>query len=166
VIRGYSDDDLEAAVSCFGQSVREIGARYYAPEQIAAWAPDSPDMEGWANRLRAGGVFVADVNGDIAGFVRVEDNGFVDLLYVHPNHERRGVGRELLEAACSWAVSHGAHRLESEVSIAARPLFEAMGFRVEREQSVEHRGVRFLNFRMGRNADAEQAHGPDRRRPA
>ena len=166
MIRAYSDDDLEATVSCFGQSVREIGARHYAPEQIAAWAPDSPDMEAWANRLRAGGVFVADVNGAIAGFVRVEDNGFVDLLYVHPNHERRGVGRELLEVACSWAVSHGAHRLESEVSIAARALFEAMGFRVEREQSVERRGVRFLNFRMARNADAEQAHALDRQQPA
>jgi len=155
MIRAYNDDDLEGAVTCFGESVREIGARYYAPEQIAAWAPDSPDMEGWANRLRTGAVFVFDANGAIAGFVRVEDNGFVDLLYVHPTHERRGVGRELLAAACSWAVSHGAHRLHSEVSAAARPLFEAMGFRVESEQCVERRGVRFLNFRMSRDADAE-----------
>lgn len=166
MVRAYIETDLEAVVSCFSQSVREIGARYYAPYQIAAWAPDPPDIEGWANRLRAGGVFVADVKGDIAGFVRVEDNGFVDLLYVHPTHERRGVGRELSEAACSWAVSHGAHSLESEVSIAARPLFETMGFRVERDQSVERRGVRFLNFRMARNADAEQAHAPDRKQPA
>jgi len=166
VIRAYSDDDLEAIVSCFGESVRVIGARYYAPDQIAAWAPDSPDMEGWANRLRSGGVFVADADGAIAGFVRVEDNGFVDLLYVHPNHERRGVGRELLEVACSWAASQGAHRLESEVSIAARPLFEVVGFRVEGEQSVEHRGIRFLTFRMARNAGARQDHAPDRRQPA
>ena len=166
MIRAYNDDDLEAAVSCFGQSVREIGARYYAPEQIAAWAPDSPDMEGWANRLRTGGVFVADEKGAIAGFVRVEDNGFVDLLYVHPEYARRGVGRELLKVACTWAVARGARKLESEVSIAARPLFEAMGFRVKREQFIERRGVGFRNFRMARNADAEQAHTPDRRRPA
>jgi putative acetyltransferase len=149
----YRDDDLEAAVSCFGQSVRAIGARYYAPEQIAAWAPDLPDMAGWAKRLRAGRTFVADVNNAIAGFVRVEDNGFVDLLYVHPDYERRGIGRELLQVACSWATSHGAHRLESDVSIAARPLFELLGFRVESEQSVERDGVRFQNFRMTRIAD-------------
>jgi putative acetyltransferase len=154
VMRAYRNDDVEAAVSCFGQSVREIGARYYSSEQIAAWAPDPPDMENWAKRLRTGGVFVADVNGAIAAFVRVEDNGFVDLLYVHPDYERRGVGRELLEVACAWAMSHGARRLESDVSIAARPLFEAMGFRVDRQQLVESRGVQFLNFRMTRNADA------------
>jgi putative acetyltransferase len=114
-------------------------------------------MEGWAKRLRTGGVFVADLNGTVAGFVRVEDNGCVDLLYVHPNHERRGVGRELLDVACSWAINHGARRLESEVSIAARPLFEAMGFPVEREQFVESRGVQFLNFRMTRDAYPERS---------
>jgi putative acetyltransferase len=68
-IRAYHDDDLEAAVSCFGQSVREIGARYYSSEQVAAWAPDPPDMEGWAKRLRTGGVFVADPAA-VAGFAR------------------------------------------------------------------------------------------------
>jgi putative acetyltransferase len=166
VIRAYRDDDLEAVVSCFGRSVRKIAARYYAAEQVAAWAPDPPDMEEWANRLRSGSVFVADVNGAIAGFVRAEDTGFVDLLYVHPNHERGGVGRELLEVACSCALRHGARRLESEVSIAARPLFEAAGFRVEKEQSVERRGVRFLNFRMARDADADTGCAPDREKMA
>jgi putative acetyltransferase len=161
LIRAYLDDDLEAVVRCFGQSVRVIGARYYAPEQIAAWAPDLPDMAGWAKRPRAGGTFVADANGAIAGFVHIEDNGVVDLLYVHPHYERRGIGRELLQMACSWAMRHGAHRLESDVSIAARPLFELMGFRVETERSVERKGVRLRNFRMARNADAGQAHAPD-----
>jgi putative acetyltransferase len=154
VIRAYEDGDLRAVVSCFGRSVREIGARCYMPDQIAAWAPDSPDTNAWAKRLRAGSVLVADANGTIAGFVRVEDDGFVDLLYVQPDHERRGIGRALLEAARSRAVSRGAHRLESDVSLVARPLFEAMGFRVEREQSIERRGVRFVTFRMARNADA------------
>jgi putative acetyltransferase len=153
MIRAYVDSDLEAVVSCFGRAVREIGAQYYAPDQIAAWAPDSPDMDAWANRLCAGGVFVADVGGHIAGFVRV-DNGLVDLLYVHPDHARRGVGRKLLEVASAWAMDHGARQLESEVSIAARPLFEARGFRVESEQFVERNGVRFRNFRMTRNVDA------------
>ena len=51
MIRAYIESDLEAVVSCFSQSVREIGARYYAPEQIAACAPDFPDMEGWATHI-------------------------------------------------------------------------------------------------------------------
>jgi putative acetyltransferase len=90
----------------------------------------------------------------------------VDLLYVHPEYARRGVGRELLEAACTWAVAHGARTLEAEVSIAARPLFEAAGFRVEREQYVVRSGVELRNFHMTRAVDAKQANAPARRQPA
>jgi putative acetyltransferase len=110
-------------VSCFGRAVRESGARYDDREQIAARSPASPDMDAWANRLSAGGVFVADMDGQIAGFVRVEvegDNGLVDLIYVHPEYARRGLGRELLEVGCTWAVAKEARKLESEVSLESK----------------------------------------------
>jgi putative acetyltransferase len=166
VIRRYRESDLEAVLACFGRAVREIGARYYAGEEIAAWAPGSPDVGAWVNRLGTGGAFVAEVSGAIAGFVRVEDTGFVDLLYVHPKYERSGIARQLFEVACSWAVSHGARRFESEVSLAARPFFEAMGFRLVREQSIERKGVSLQNFRMARDTDAEQKHAPTHQQPA
>ena len=165
MVRMYTDSDLEGVVSCFAQSVRGIGARYYAREQSAAWAPESPDMQAWANRLRTGGVFVADIDGCIAGFARAEDSGLVDLLYVNPDHERRGLGRELLHVACSWAAARGARMLKSDVSIAARPLFEAIGFRVETEQVVERRGVAFRTFRMARDADPDQSLAQDGSQP-
>jgi putative acetyltransferase len=153
VLRVYADRDLEAVVRCFGESVRAIGARSYTPQQIEAWAPDPPDLLAWAIRFRSGTILVADEDGVVAGFVRFEANGLVDLLYVHPDHERQGIGRALLEAACDRMLRHGTRRLVSEVSLAARPLFEASGFRVESEQSVERRGIRFLNFRMARELD-------------
>lgn len=166
MILAYVDSDLEAVVSCFSRSVREVAAGYYDQEQIVAWAPDIPDMDAWARRLHAGGVFVADKGGKVVGFVRVEDNGIVDLLYVHPEYARRGVGRAFLEVVCSWAAARGVRKLESDVSIVARPLFEAMGFRVEKQLFVERRGVRFCNFRMARDADSEQSHAPDRQQAA
>lgn len=112
-------------------------------------------------RLKVGGVFVAELDGTLAGFVRVEENGFVDLLYVHPNYERGGVGRTLMQTAKSWAVNHGASRFEAEVSIAARVFFEAMGFVVEEEQTVERKGILLTNFHMTRNVDAEQTLSAD-----
>jgi putative acetyltransferase len=69
---------------------------------------------------------------------------------VHPAHVRHGIGTELLGAACAWAVANGTRRFEANVSLAARPFFEAAGFRVERDQSVEYRGVTLRNFRMAR----------------
>jgi GNAT superfamily N-acetyltransferase len=46
----------------------------------------------------------------IEDVIRVEDNGdngLVGLLYVHPEYARRGLGRELLEVGCTWAVARG-----------------------------------------------------------
>ena len=127
-----------------------IASRYYPAEQIAVWAPADPGVDSWRQRLSTGGVFVADVQGSVAGFVRAETTGLIDQLYVDPLHERRGIGKALLEAACSWSSGSGTGVFEANVSLAARALFEVAGFRVEREQSVEYRGVVFRNFRMKR----------------
>ncbi|SCZ67910.1 GNAT family N-acetyltransferase [Thiohalomonas denitrificans] len=158
-IRPYQDNDFEAVLACFNRSVREIAFRNYMPDEVEAWAPVSPDLDAWARRLETGAVFLAVVEGQVGGFVRVEESGYVDLLYVDPAHERKGIGRSLLEFASAWAVRHGAIRLESDVSISARPLFQLMGFRVTEERFVERRGVVLKNFRMEKNISAESVEG-------
>jgi len=152
IVRSYRDSDLASVVDCFEQSVRVIAARYYRPDQIALWAPAVADLGSWRERLSTGGVFVAAVEEATAGFVRATEDGLVDLLYVHPAHERRNVGWLLLDAACDWCATSGAKVLEANVSIAARPLVEAAGFHVQREQSDDYRGTMFRNFRMKRRA--------------
>ncbi len=147
-IRPYCPDDLDAVVACFNRSVRTIGARFYTPKQIEAWAPVSPDLAAWSHHLDTGGIFLAKCNNELAGFVRVEKTGMVDLLFVNPQFERRGIGKALIDKACTWARKSGASKIFSDVSLAARPLFEAMGFQVVEEQTVERGGVLFQNYRM------------------
>lgn len=152
LIRPYRAEDLESVLACFRHSVRELARRDYSPEQTAAWAPAELDADAWAKRLAAAATFVAEVGESVVGFVRVEPRGHIDLLYVAPGRERRGIGRALLETACEWAWNEGAEQLDSDVSITARALFEACGFIVEREQIVERRGQRLRNFRMTKHA--------------
>ncbi len=147
-VRCYTDADLPAVLAVFQGSVHAIAGRDYTPAQTAAWAPDPPDRAAWAERLTGGGVFVAEYNGRIAGFARIDDCGRVDLLYVDPAHQRRGVGRALLQRVTAWGVTRGRQLLTAEVSITARPFFERAGFRVIGPQTVERRGVRLQNFRM------------------
>src|SRR5690606_5667941 len=102
-------------------------------------------------------VFVAEAEGALAGFVRADADGLVDLLYVHPERLRRGVASALLEAGCDWALAQGARRFETHASRAARPFFAAKGFRVEREQSVERNGVSLRNYLMIKDAGGQPA---------
>lgn len=68
-------------------------------------------------------VFVAELSGDPAGYVALERAGEamrVDQLFVSPEHEARGVGRQLLEFAEGFAISEGAATLQVVVAAGDR----------------------------------------------
>lgn len=150
-IRPYTADDLASVVLVFQRSVHEVAIRDYSPSQIAAWAPDPPDVAAWSKRLAGGSVFIAEEGQTIAGFVSANIPGHIDLLYVHPDFLSRGIAHSLCEHAVSWLCSHGASLLTAEVSLTARQFFERANFRVVRSQQVERHGVRLQNFLMERN---------------
>ncbi len=59
-------------------------------------------------------VFVADLEGSPAGYVALEPEESrvrVDQLFVSPEHEGEGVGRQLLEYAEGYAIWRGARAL-------------------------------------------------------
>lgn len=151
MVREYRQGDLEAVVALFGRSVHKVASRHYSPVQIAAWAPRIPDWPAWSRSLAEGAVFVCERKGRIAGFIRMEDNGYLDLLYVDPDFQRQGVARELLDRVLAWASDQCISRISSDVSITARPFFEQAGFRVVTPQIVEWNGASFHNFRMERS---------------
>jgi GNAT superfamily N-acetyltransferase len=64
-------------------------------------------------------VFVADLEGAPAGYVALERVGEavrVDQLFVSPEHEAEGIGRQLLEYAEGFAISEQAVSLQVVVS--------------------------------------------------
>ncbi|MDP9089763.1 MAG: GNAT family N-acetyltransferase [Pseudomonadota bacterium] len=147
-IRPFRADDVATLISLFRASVRGIGRRDYTESQVLAWAPDLIDHAQFARRCAAKSTWVAEAEGYIAGFSDIEPDGHVDMLYVHPNIQRRGVARALLTHIENLARTRGIYRLYTEASITARPLFEATGFHVIEPQEVTLRGESMTNYRM------------------
>jgi ribosomal protein S18 acetylase RimI-like enzyme len=79
-------------------------------------------------------VFVAEVGGSPAGYVALaaeEDAVKVDQLFVSPEHEAEGVGRQLIEFAEGYAIWRGAARLQVVVegeNARARDFYRGRGF--------------------------------------
>ena len=72
-------------------------------------------------------VFVAELAHSPAGYValtRAEDAVRIDQLFVSPEHEAEGVGRQLLEWAEGYAISERAARLEVVVESENRRALE------------------------------------------
>lgn len=147
-VRPYSPNDLEALIAVFRDSVRNVASRDYAPDQIAAWAPDDIDRGTFAARLSRNATWVAELDGRVAGFAELEPHGHIAMLYVRSAFERRGAATALLERLEDAARGRNLSALTTESSITARPFFERRGFRVVGPQTVITGGVRFANFHM------------------
>jgi GNAT superfamily N-acetyltransferase len=90
-----------------------------------------------------GRAWVAESTGRVVGF------SFADLeahniwaLFVHPDHERRGLGRQLLDRAVAWLFEQGPESLWLTTAAASRAegFYRAAGWReVDREPSGEIR---------------------------
>jgi putative acetyltransferase len=146
-IRPYAATDAAGLTSLFCASVRHIASRDYTASQIRAWAPDTDERQ-FGKKCVSKSTWVAEMEGRLAGFSDLEPDGHIDMLYVHPDFQRRGVAHALLEHVENVARKAGLRRLYTEASITARPVFEVMGFRIVAPQIVTVRGESMMNYQM------------------
>lgn len=148
LLRPYTAADLDVLIALFRDSVRRVARRDYSLDQVLAWAPHDLEREEWTLRLAAGSTWVAAHGDRAAGFITLEPDGHLDMLYVHADWQRRSIATRLLSRVEASARSQGLARLFTEASITARPFFERRGFRVVEAQTVTRRGQELVNFRM------------------
>jgi GNAT superfamily N-acetyltransferase len=69
--------------------------------------------------------WVIEENGEIVGFgVANRQNRNIWALFVHPDHERRGYGRQLLDTMTDWLWEHG----QEPIWLSTDPGTRAEGF--------------------------------------
>ncbi len=148
IIRPRMDDDAPALAEIFRRSIREVASQHYRPAQIEAWVRFADETDAWRDRMRSRQVWVAENNGKPLGFIQFEPPDHIDLTYVHPEHQRRGIASALVAKVESVARANGVPVLLVEASITSRPFFAACGFEIIAPQIVTARGQDFLNYRM------------------
>lgn len=147
-IRQYQPEDAKALWEVFFHTVRNVNRQHYSQDQVEAWAPEGWGIEKWKKKMCQINPYIAEMNGQVAGYTDLQDSGLVDHFFCHHAFQGKGVGRALMEHVLKVANDKGISRLYSEVSITARPFYERMGFKVVKEQQVEMRGQVLTNFVM------------------
>ena len=130
--------------------MHQLARGCYRADQLAAWAPDVVDEEGWVRKIRALGPFVAEASGRIVAYGDLGESGYIDHFYVAGWCARRGIGSALMRHIAGIAQQRGVVELTADVSACAETFFVRHGFWVVERRTVVVRGVEMANARMCR----------------
>ena len=151
-LRAYRPEDAQVTLAIFQGAVLTGAAEAYSLAERQAWAGRALDLERWNTRRLACMTWVAEVRGKVVGFcglaVTSETDGVVDMLYVHPDHTRRGVGTALLQEVERTARELALKRLSSDVSLIARATYERQSFEVMARRTTPIGVERLANLLM------------------
>jgi N-acetylglutamate synthase and related acetyltransferases len=145
-IRPYTPNDLDTVIEIFRRAILETASKDYNEAQIQAWA--QVDRNRWQIHRQSRPTWLAFFNDQAAGFTDLEPDGHLDMLFVHPLYQGRGVATALIRTVEAAAREQHLQRIFTEASITAKPFFEKQGFTLVTDQWVEVRGQRLQNFKM------------------
>lgn len=145
ILRTYKPSDCKCLAQLFYHTVHTVNARDYTQEQLRVWATGDVDLEQWNQSFLAHDTVVAIQDGEIAGFGDMDETGYLDRLFVHPDYQNQGIATAICQRL-EQAVQ--VKKITTHASITAKPFFLRRGYRVLREQQVIRGGIALTNFVM------------------
>ena len=146
-IREYKSSDCNEIADLFYNTVHFINSKDYTEDQLNVWATGNIDIDEWNKSFLNNYTLIAEENGIIIGFGDIDDEGYLDRLYVHKDYQNIGVATALCDRL---EKKYEVERITTHASITAKSFFEKRGYRVVKKQFVERNGVRLINYIMER----------------
>jgi putative acetyltransferase len=127
LIRDYRSEDFDA-VSILWRVSREKSLPEFQRAKGHFFYEDQDYFRD--HILKQNQVFVVEVAGKPVAFMAMRDD-FIDHLYVHPDHQQRGIGKALLDLARKRSPEH-VWLYTLQINIGARAFYEKNGFVAEK----------------------------------
>lgn len=140
--------DLAEMQKMFVDTISTICIEDYSPEQIKVWISLTENTQRWTYKLTSQYFLVAELDNKIVGYASLENNDYLDLLYVHKDYQRQGIADRLYSEIEKEAIKRKATVLSSDVSKTARRFFEQKGFETVAAQTNIIKDVEIVNYKM------------------
>lgn len=147
-IRFAKLSDLPEMQKMFVDTISTICKDDYSPEQIKVWTSSIENTQRWTDKLTSQYFLVAELDNKIVGYASLENNNYLDLLYVHKDYQRQGIAYRLYSEIEKEAIKRKATVLNSDVSETARRFFEKKGFKTISPQTNIIKDIEIINYKM------------------
>ncbi|WP_278970508.1 GNAT family N-acetyltransferase [Phocaeicola barnesiae] len=156
LFRPATPTDIPELKELFRNTVLAVNIRDYTAEEVADWAFCGNRPGRW-EELFATLHFIVAVNTEdvIVGFTSIRSDGYLHSMFIHKDHQGKGIATALLQRIESYAKEQGICEITFEVSKTARPFFERQGYTVEYEQQALCYRLRLTNYWMKKTLKAE-----------
>ena len=153
-IRPYSDIDAQEVGELIADTYCRFNLSFAAPGELAkllgpfqhAGSTEPVHRDAIAQVLRAPMVYVAEGGGEIVGVLRGRQERLASL-FVRADHQRRGIGRRLVERFEQQSMRRGVGVIRVAATLYAIPFYTAMGYRkttgVRNGWSFQGRGLQY-----------------------
>lgn len=147
-IRKAVPEDLKDVLSLFQATIRQVNKKDYSDEQLNVWASAANDKDRWLQKIETQYFLVVLAGNEITGFGSITQEGYLDTMFVSKDHQGEGIATMILERLEAFAKDLNLPAITSDASITARPFFEKFGFKVEKRQELNKKGIQISNFKM------------------
>jgi len=130
------------------ETIHAINKEHYTQEQLNLWAPKTNEHSYWDRAAQHNVLYVAEIGGELVGFGDFKKNGYLSSMYVHKDHQGKGIATALFKKMEEEANHMRLKEFTTESSITAKLFFERMGFTVVESQEKEYNGLKFLVYIM------------------
>ncbi|WET51671.1 GNAT family N-acetyltransferase [Chryseobacterium indologenes] len=148
IIRKANPKDLPAMLRLFKDTITSVCREDYNTDQLEAWKSGSENTERWLNVIKKQYILIAESENKMIGFCTLAQGNYIDLLFVHKDHQHQGIASRLYHLIEQRAIQQDQKLLTADVSKTAKPFFEKMDFRVIQEQIVNVKGINLINYKM------------------
>lgn len=145
IIRKYKPLDCMVLAELFYNTVHLVNAKDYTEEQLNVWATGSIDLKEWNKSFLEHFTVVAIEDNVIVGFGDIDNNGYLDRLFVHKDYQNKGIATAICDKLEKYVCTD---KISTHASITAKPFFEKRGYKVIKEQQIERKGIILINYVM------------------
>lgn len=142
-IRKAFAEDADTVRELFRDTIVSVNRKDYDDEQIRVWSDGSKDKDAWVRKISEQNFFVAQNGAKTVGFSSITDEGYIDFMFTHKDHQKQGIASVMLEHLETVAKENHLEKVWAHVSITARCFFTRRGFEITKQFVTECNGVKF-----------------------